>query len=43
MEFNKLDLHIRETFKKTFIAKKIYLDKLSCHVNQCLVNLIIDK
>ena len=43
MEFSKLNQHIRDTFKKTFIAKKIYIDTLNGHINQRLANLVINK
>lgn len=42
-EFSKLDHHIRETLKKTFMAKKIYIDTLNNHINQCLANFVINE
>ena len=42
-EFSKLDQHIRQTFKETLMAKGIYIGQPSSHVNQYLVNLIINK
>lgn len=32
MEFSKLDQHIKQTLKKTLIAKKIYIAKLGSYV-----------
>ena len=32
-EFSKLDQNIRQVFKKTFMAKKIYMDRLSGYIN----------
>lgn len=43
IEFNKLDQDIREILKKEFIAKKIYMSTSNDHINQRLVNLIINK
>ena len=43
IEFSKLDWNIRRVLKETFIAKRIYIDRPSGHINQCLVNLIIDE
>lgn len=42
-EFSKLDQHIRETLKETFMAKGIYMGTPSDHVNQRLAKLIIDE
>lgn len=43
IEFSRLDQNIRQVFKETFIAKRIYINRLSGHVNQHLANLIIDE
>lgn len=31
------------SFYKTFMAKKIYIDRVKSHLNEYLANLIIDK
>lgn len=41
--FSKLDQHIRGIFKKSIIAKKIYIDILNSHINQHLANLVINE
>lgn len=43
IEFSKLDQNVRQVFKKTFMTKRIYISRLSSHVNQYIANLIIDK
>lgn len=43
IEFCKLDNYINEVFKKTFIAKEIYMSKLSDYINKRLANLVINK
>ena len=43
MEFSKLDRHIRSALREIFMAKKIYIGRLSGHVNQRLANLVIDE
>ena len=42
-EFSRLDRHIRETLKETFMAKEIYMGTPNGHVNQRLANLVIDE
>ena len=42
-EFSRLDRNIRQVLKETFLARKIYMGSPSDHVNQRLVNLIIDE
>lgn len=41
--FSKLDQHIKSYYKKTFMAKKIYIDKSSNHINQYFANFIINE
>lgn len=43
MEFSKLYEHIRPTFKKTLMHKKIYIGQHGRYVNRCLANLIFNK
>ena len=33
MEFSKLDRHIKGAFKEIFMAKRIYMNRPSSHVN----------
>lgn len=42
-EFSRLDQNIRRVLKKTFMAQRIYVSKPNSHVNQHLVNLVINK
>ena len=42
-EFSKLDRHIRGHLKDIFMAKGIYMDKPSGHVNQRLANLVTEE
>lgn len=42
-EFSKLNQDIRQTFKKTLMAKEIYMGSSDSYVNQHLANFIIDK
>ena len=43
IEFSKLDQHIKEALKKTFMIKKIYVSTPNDHINQCLANLVINE
>ena len=43
IEFSMLDKYIRQVFKKTFMAKRIYMSRPSSHVNQRLANLVINE
>ena len=43
MELSKLDQYIKGAFKKTFMTKKIYMDRSNGHINQRLANLVIDE
>lgn len=42
-KFGKLDLHIREAFKKTFMARGIYMGKHINHINKRLANFVINE
>ena len=42
-EFSKMDRHIRDALKETFMAKGIYMGTPNGHVNQRLANLVIDE
>ena len=42
-KFSKLDQYLRGLPKDTFMAKKIYMNKPSGHVNQRSANLVIEK
>lgn len=42
-EFSKLDHHIREAFRETFIAKEIYMGTPSKHINQRLASFVINE
>lgn len=33
LEFNRLDQNIRRVFKKKFMAKEIYMNRFSSHIN----------
>lgn len=43
IKFSELDQNKRQVFKEIFMAKKIYMGRPSDHVNQRLVNFVIDK
>ena len=42
-KFSRLDRNIRRVLKKTFMAKGIYMDRPSGHVNQRLAKFVIDE
>ena len=42
-EFSKLDQHIKGLLKNIFMAKRIYIGKLSGHVNQRLANFVTEE
>lgn len=41
-KFSKLDQYIRRAFKKTFMTKRVYIDKPNGYVSQRLTNFIIN-
>ena len=43
IEFSRLDQNIQRILKKTLMAKRIYMDRPSGHINQRLANLITDE
>ena len=42
-KFSKLNQHIRDTLKETFMAKGIYMDTPNGYVNHYLANFFINK
>ena len=42
-EFSRLDQHIRDALKETFMAKGIYMGTANGHINQRLANLITNE
>ena len=43
IEFNRLDQNMRQVFNKNFMAKGIYMNRFSSHINQRLTNLVINE